>query len=103
MKEVQRDRNTVECERFAEQNGFTGAVGGHFPGLAFPPPPTFVPALPPSALRLSKLGRPPLVMRASNGLDRKEPPRIANRPESGFQLIGSCIISGAKIFRMLSA
>lgn len=59
MKEVQRDRNTVECERFAEQNGFTGAVGGHFPGLAFPPPPTFVPALPPSALRLSKLGRPP--------------------------------------------
>lgn len=55
----ERERNTIECERFADQNGFTGAVAGHFPGLPFPPTPTFVPALPPSALRLSKLGRPP--------------------------------------------
>lgn len=73
MKEVERDRNTVECERFAEQNGFTGAVAGHFPDLPFHPPPTFVPALPPSALRLSKLGRPP--RRVADRIDLFTQPR----------------------------
>lgn len=56
-EEIARARNTIECERFAEQNGFTGAVGGHFPDLPFPSPPTFAPALPPSALRLTKIPR----------------------------------------------
>lgn len=52
-----RDRNVIECEQFAEQTGFTGAVGGHFPDLPFPPPPTFAPALPPHVLRLTPAPR----------------------------------------------
>jgi hypothetical protein len=56
-----KERNTVECERFADQTGFACAVAGHFPHLppALGPPPVFKPSLPPSALRLSKFGRPP--------------------------------------------
>ncbi len=54
-----KDRNVAECERFAEQNGFTGAVAGYFPELPFHPPPTFKPTLAPSVLRQSKVGRPP--------------------------------------------
>lgn len=57
MKEAVRERNTIECERFAEQNGFTGAVGGHFPDLPYPPMPTFKPELPASVLRQTALPR----------------------------------------------
>ncbi len=48
------DRTVEQCERFAEQTGFTGAVAGHFPDLPFPPPPTFKPEeLPPPVPRRS--------------------------------------------------
>ena len=36
-----RERNTIECERFAEQTGFTGKVAGHFPDIPMPAAPTF--------------------------------------------------------------
>jgi hypothetical protein len=56
-----RDRTVAECERFAEQNGFTGAVAGHFPDLPFPPPPTFLPeptlTLPPRYARSTSIPR----------------------------------------------
>ena len=60
-EEPKRERNTIECERFAERNGFTGMVAGHFPDIPYPPPPTFKPELPPSVLRLTapRIGRPP--------------------------------------------
>ena len=54
-----RERNTIECERFAEQNGFTGAVAGYFPDIPFGPPPTFKPTLPPSVLRQTAPRRAP--------------------------------------------
>ncbi len=38
-----RERNTIECERFAEQTGFAGRVAGHFPDIPMPPVPTFLP------------------------------------------------------------
>lgn len=41
-----KDRNVVECERFAEETGSTCAVGGHFPDLPFGPAPTFLPPPP---------------------------------------------------------
>lgn len=58
-KEQQRDRNTIECERFAEETGFACAVAGHFPHLppALGPPPVFKPAMPASQLRLSPIPR----------------------------------------------
>ena len=59
MKETVRDRNVIECERLAEQNGFSGAVAGHFPHLppSLGPPPVFKPTLPASQLRLAPGGR----------------------------------------------
>ena len=51
------DRTVDQCELYAELTGFTGAVAGHFPDLPFPPPPTFKPDLPPSALRLTPIPR----------------------------------------------
>lgn len=52
-----RDRNVAECERFAEENGFKGAVAGHFPDVPFHAPPTFKPEPSPSEMRLNAIPR----------------------------------------------
>jgi hypothetical protein len=38
-----KERTVAECERLAEENGFTGAIAGNFPDIPLPPVPRFLP------------------------------------------------------------